>query len=83
MDVKKSDVKVRRTGAVLAAIAGILVMMGWMSAGVIGFFTEDMPVGALIFMVLFPAIVIISIIYVLVQRMKELKGGELDEAGKY
>ena len=42
-----------------------------------------MPVGALIFMVLFPAIVIISIIYVLVQRMKELKGGELDEAGKY
>ena len=83
MDVKKSDVKVRRTGAVLAAIAGILVMMGWMSAGVVGFFTEDMPVGALIFMVLFPAIVIISIIYVLVQRMKELKGGELDEAGKY
>ena len=83
MDVKKEDVTVRKTGAIIAAVAVILVMLGWSAAIVYAFLTEAMPVGVLLVMLIFPSVIIMCVIYALIQRIKEIKGGELDEAGKY
>lgn len=83
MDPKKTDVKIRRTGALLAAVfvIGCMLLM-------IGFFVwansmDAAPIGILIVVIGIYSVVIIGVLLALRQRLKELKGGEADEASKY
>lgn len=83
MNVQKSDVKSRKTGAVLAAAVMIFLMLGF-SGIILWANTQDpIPIVMLVFILLIPAVMIGGIVFALFQRMKELKGGEQDEANKY
>lgn len=83
MDVEKKDVAVRRTGAWIAAIVVVAVM-----ASVIGLVmwansVDAAPIAVLVLTIGMPALVIVGVVMALMQRLKELKGGEADEASKY
>ena len=84
MDVKKTDVKKVKRGPIIAAtvcIAFMLAMMilvGWLSMT-----DEETPLGFIaIIMAVFLA-VIVGTGVALKQRLKEIDGGELNEASKY
>ena len=83
MDVKKSDVKKTKTGAIIAAIVFIVFMLGMVLAMAWGQKTDPIPTGLFIFLEAIPIAVIIGTVIALIQRMREIKGGELDEARKY
>lgn len=83
MDVEKSDVGKRRGGAILSAAVWIVLMAGLILAALWGNKADPLPTGVLIAILAVPAAVIIGVVIALVQRMKELKGGEYDEARKY
>ncbi len=83
VDTNKSDVKQRRWGAVLSAAASVMFMAATICLILWANRQDPLPVGVLVFLILAPAGVIAGVVIALLQRMKELKGGELDEAGKY
>ena len=82
-DTNKLDVKRRKWGAVLSAAVSILFMAAFVYIILWANHEEPIPIGVLIFVILIPVGIIAVIAIALYQRMKELKGGELDEAGKY
>ena len=82
-DMTKSDVRRRKWGAVISAAVCVLFMIALICMVFWGNSEDPLPTGVFIFIVLIPAGIIAGIVLALVQRMKELKGGELDEAGKY
>ena len=57
----------------LPALVGILWANG----------QSPLPIGLLLLIIAVPVIVIICIVAVLIQRIKEIKGGEEDEAAQY
>ena len=84
MDVKKTDIrKKRKTGA----IAGAVIMTVLMAISVIFVLwvnTEDpMPIGLLAILIAIPVVITGGILAALAGRMKEIEGGEEDEASKY
>jgi DNA-binding transcriptional MerR regulator len=83
MNVKSSDVRKRKNGAIIAAAVTVVFM-----AAVIGLIIwadsiDPAPKGLLILMVAIFGSIIIGVLIALSQRIKELNGGELDEASKY
>ena len=83
MNVKNSDVKKRKAGAIIAC-AVVVAFLALMIGLVIWADTIDpAPKGILIICIALFGSIIIGVIIALVQRLKEVKGGELDEAGKY
>ena len=84
VDVSKIDIHMKKKmGAVIGGAVMIVLMLA-----MIGFFLwansqETLPVGVLIVFVGIPVIVIICIIVALRSRIKEIEGGEEDEASKY
>ena len=83
MDASKSDVKRRKWGAILSAVVSALFMIAFLWMMIWANNEDPIPTGFFIFVILIPVGVIAGIVLALYQRMKELKGGELDEAGKY
>lgn len=83
MNVKNKDVR-RQIGPILSAIVMIIFFIS-MIALVSWIYTIDettpilLPIGISILMIAF----IIGVLIALKQRLKEIKGGELDEASKY
>lgn len=73
----------KKRGSILAAVAFILIMFVFIGMLIWGF-TQD-PIPNLLFGVfmLVPIIVILAVIVALLQRIKELEGGEEDAARKY
>lgn len=84
MDIKKTDIrKKRRTGAIIGAVVMIL-FMGFMIGLMLWANTQDpIPTGLLIFLIAIPVVIIGGILAALAGRMKEIEGGEEDEASKY
>ncbi len=84
VNVSKIDIRMKKKmGAVIGGAVMIVLMLA-----MIGFFLwvnsqETLPVGVLIVFVGIPVIVIICIIVALRSRIKEIEGGEEDEAAKY
>ncbi len=83
MNVQQSDVGKRRGGAILSAAVWVLLMAGMIALVLWGHHAAPMPTGALIAVLAVPVIIIAGVLIALWQRMKELKGGEYDEARKY
>ena len=84
MDVKKTDRRRKKLmGAIIPGIVMILILaasiaaIAWMNT------IEKIPVIVNIILLGLPAIVIICIVAAIIGRMKEIKGGEEDEASKY
>ncbi len=84
MDVSKKDVHRRKTSG---AILGAVIIIALILPALIGILwangQDPLPMGVLILIIAVPVIVIICIVTVLIQRIKEIKGGEEDEAAQY
>lgn len=83
VNVKMADVKKRKTGAILSAIAVIMVAALLIVAVLIANSEDPAPWGIVaIFVIIFGGI-IIGVVVALVQRLGEVQKGEIDEASKY
>lgn len=84
MDLSKTDVRRRKSlGAVLGA--GIMIVIMALLIGLILWANHQEPLpGLLLAIVLFfPGVILICVIAALIQRLKEIKGGEEDDAAQY
>ena len=84
MNVNKTDVhKKKRTGAIIgAAVMTVLMLVTiiivfWANA------QDPIPLGLLLLLTGIPAVIIAGTLIALAGRMKEIEGGEEDEASKY
>ncbi len=83
MDVRKTDVKKVKRGPMIAAIVAILFMLAmivmviWMDR------LEPAPIGLIVLLIGIFAAIIVGVIVALKERLKEIDGGELNEASKY
>ncbi|MBR0374152.1 MAG: MerR family transcriptional regulator [Mogibacterium sp.] len=83
MNVRMSDVNKRKTGAVIAAVVMIALLVT-LVIGIIWANTVDpAPAVIIVFCVVLFGAMIVGIAIALRQRLKELASGELDEANKY
>ena len=83
VNVRMSDVRKRRTGAILSAIAVIMVSALLLIAVLLSNSEDPAPWGVIaVFVVIFGGI-IVGVVVALVQRLDEVKRGEIDEASKY
>ena len=84
MDVKKTDIRKKRK---IGAIAGAVIMTVLMAISVVFVLwvnTEDpMPVALLAILIAIPVVITGGTLAALAGRMKEIEGGEEDEASKY
>ncbi len=83
MDVSKVDVKKKKTGAIIAASAFILLIAVFVLPVLIFGAFGDVPVPIIIFFTVFGSVLIIGCVRALSQRIHELEGGEENEARKY
>ena len=83
MNVEKTDIKKRRNGAIIAAATVILFMLAMIVLIVRADRIDPAPKGVLILFIAIFGSIIVGVIIALSQRLKEVKGGELDEARKY
>ena len=84
MDVRKTDVhKKKIMGAAIGG--GVMVLLMALTIGIMiwGYMEDPIPIGVLLFIIGMPAVVIIGVVIALIGRVKEIKGGEEDEASKY
>ena len=84
MDVSKKDVhRKKATGAVLGAAIIIALILPALFGILWANGQSPLPLGILLLIIAAPVIVIVCIVAVLIQRIKEIKGGEEDEAAQY
>ena len=84
MDVSKTDVrKKKRTGAIAGAVVMILLMAFTIVLLLWANTQDPIPLGLLLLITAIPVIIIIGTLIALAGRMKEIEGGEEDEASKY
>jgi DNA-binding transcriptional MerR regulator len=84
MDVSKRDVhRKKATGAILGAAIVIALILPALIGILWANGQSPLPIPVLIAIVAVPVVVIGCIVTVLVQRIKEIKGGEEDEAAQY
>ena len=83
MDIEKKDVTKKKIGPIVAALmifvlaVGLCLFIFWRST------YEEIPLGALLWITIPLAAVAVGIIVALFLRLKEIEGGEEDEASKY
>lgn len=79
----KQDVIRKKRGSIIAAGTMILFMLFLILVFIWGYTEDPIPVWLLGFLLLIPVSVIIAVMVSLVQRMRELEGGEEYAARKY
>ncbi len=82
-NVDKQDVIRRKRGSILAAAVFILIMVFLIMIFIWGFLEDPIPMWMVCGFVMIPAAFILGVIISLVQRIKEIEGGEEDVARKY
>ena len=84
MDVRKQDTRRKKlAGAVMGAIVRVILMAVLIGIMVWGYSEDPIPIGFLLFLIGIPTAVVIGAIAALVGRVREIEGGEEDEAAKY
>ena len=84
MDVRQRDKKTRKRASIVAAVIAIAFMVWFLGIMAYAFAAEpEAPVLLILFVVAFPLIGIVGTVLALRERLKEIEGGELDEASKY
>lgn len=79
----KQDVIRKKRGSILAAVTFILFMVFLIMVFIWGYTEDPIPLWMLCGFILIPAVVILAVILSLMQRIKEIEGGEEDVARKY
>ena len=84
VDIRRGDKRKQKKTAIAAAIIPILLMMAPIVIFIWAKLTgPDIPMAFLIICILSPLIGITGLLLALRERIKEIEGGELDEASKY
>ena len=83
MDVQKNDIKKKKQGSGLAALVIILLLVGWLGLILWGTSQGGVPILVILAFVVVFGIVVTGILVALRQRLREINGGEEDEARKY
>ena len=84
MDIKRTDIhKKKILGAVLGGGIMIVIMIFTIAILLWANSEDPIPIGWLLFMVAIPVAIGIGVVVALVKRVKEIEGGEEDEASKY
>ena len=84
MNVNKTDVhRKKRTGAIVGAAVMIVLMTFTIVIMLWGNSQDPIPLGLLLLLIAIPLVIIIGTLAALKGRMKEIEGGEEDEASKY
>lgn len=84
MDIRKRDRQQRKKGAFIGALSAILFMAVFLGIILWAVITEPgLPLPLLMILLSLPTIGIIGTLAALRERLKEIEGGELDEASKY
>lgn len=82
-DKQRNDVRESPRGAVASAAVMILLMLAMMAVMLWGNMVDPIPFGLLLLLELIPVASIVALVVSLVQRLREIKEGELDEADEY
>lgn len=86
MNVKKKDERIRYAAPVAAAAVMLVLMAGILALMIWGFTIspeEAPPLWLVIILAAIPLAVIVGVLLALVQRLKQIKGGEEDAASQY
>ena len=83
MDIEKNDIKQKKYGSILSAVVMIIIMVLFIAFILWANTADQLPIGVLLFIILPFVVMIIGAIVALKLRMKEIDGGEEDEARKY
>ncbi len=84
VDVSKIDIHMKKKmGAIIGGVVMIILMLFMIALFVWADSQESLPFGFLALFIGTPVIIIICIIIALRSRLKEIEGGEEDEAAKY
>ena len=84
VDVSKIDIHMKKKmGAIIGGVVMIILMLFMIALFVWADSQESLPLGFLALFIGTPVIIIICIIIALRSRLKEIEGGEEDEAAKY
>lgn len=84
LDIRKKDKRKRKQRAAAAAGCVILFMAWLLAITVWGFSVESgTPFPVMIFVIAVPIVIIAGILLALIERFREIEGGEIDEASKY
>lgn len=83
LNVNRHDTLQEKLAPIIFSGLIILMMLGIIAAGIWAFLTKSAPLLAVGFSILIPAGMIMLIVRALLQRMKEIEGGEEDAARKY
>ena len=84
MDAGKEDIRKRkRAGAVIAGILMIVLMLIPAAAIIWATKAEQVPISVIVVFTVVPIAMAICILVALIGRIKEIEGGEEDEASKY
>ena len=83
MNIEKKDTKKRKKGTVIAAVIMTLLMFLMMGLVLWGNTQDALPIGILLIILAIPGVVVVGVVLALKQRLKEIEGGEEDEASKY
>ena len=83
MNIEKKDTRKRKKGPVIAAVIMTLLMFLLMGLVLWGNTQDPLPIGVLLIILSIPGVVVVGVVLALKQRLKEIEGGEEDEAAKY
>ena len=84
VNLSKVDIHMKKkTGAVIGGVVMMLFMVFMIGMILWGNSMDPIPAGLLLFLIAIPTVMIIAIMVVLRSRLKEIEGGEEEEASKY
>lgn len=83
MNVRERDKRERKMGAFIGAGLFILLMAACLATTIWGIVIAPIPIIPAAILVAIPVTMIVCTLYVLMERFKEIEGGEMDEASKY
>lgn len=83
LNVSRHDIMHRKLAPMIFSGLIILAMLGIIAAGIWGYLTASMYLWTAGLLIFIPVVMILLIVTVLLQRMKEIEGGEEDAARKY
>jgi len=84
MDVNVTDVHRKKIVGAGIGASLMIAIMGFVALAFIwGEITDPIPIGLFLILLAIPAIIIICVFVVFIQRVREIEGGEEDEAAQY
>lgn len=83
VDKQKQDHRTKQTASIVAAVVFTLLMVACIALLVWAWYYDPIPFGILVIFIAIPMAAIVGVFIALLQRLKEIKGGEEDAARNY